>query len=196
MDAATKVTSTHPSTPVNATRPRSWRIGPLSRILRIGLTVVLGWGVVSLLMDGIGRFSSPETPRQLDFWILTALVAYGIPDGLSAWFGRRKGRQLTIGVATVFLVGVGVAVASHGAVWAAPTTWLVYGLALVWLSSVAVAQLISAVIGAPGCELGAVRELAQRVRGTFDATAADVRPCVVGLHRLDRWEARQPWRRR
>jgi hypothetical protein len=147
-------------------------------------------------MDGIGRFSQPGTPHQLDFWILTALVAYGIPDGLSAWFGRRAGRRLTIGVATVSLVGVGVAVATHGTVWAAPTTWLVYGLALVWLSSVAVAQLISAVIGTPGCELGAVRELAQRVRGTSDTTAAEARACVAGLHLLDRWEARQPWRQR
>ena len=194
MDTAEETISRHAGTQVTARRGVE-RTGPVSRLFRLGLAVLVAWSAMGLVIGGVSQFSQPDIPRQVDFWFLVALVAYGIPDGLSDWFGRRTGRRITIGLATVFVAGVGVAVASHGTVWAAPTTWLVYGLALAWLSSVAVALLISVVIGAPGCELGAVRELAQRVRGTFDATTTDVGTCVVGLHRLDRWEARQPWRR-
>jgi hypothetical protein len=88
------------------------------------------------------------------------------------------------------------ALAADGSLWAAPVTWLLYGLDLAFAVAIGAAMLVSIVVGTPGCELGAVRELVLRLQGKFDPRQVQAPACGGGLHQLDRWEARQPWRTR
>ena len=67
MDAANATVDTA-STRGTSAQPGVWRTGPIGRLYRLALTVLLGWTAVDLLMDGISGFSMPDTPRQSGFW--------------------------------------------------------------------------------------------------------------------------------
>ncbi|MGH2845503.1 MAG: hypothetical protein ACRDL0_05705, partial [Thermoleophilaceae bacterium] len=56
---------------------------------------------------------------------------------------------------------------------------------------VSVLMLVATVVGTPGCELGVVSDLRFRLRRRTHQ--AEAMFCVVGLHKLDAWEARRAW---
>jgi len=74
--------------------------------------------------------------------------------------------------------------------WAAPLSWLVWGLDLGVLVVIAAASLVAVILGTPGCEVGVVRDIARRLRSEPGGTDAVF--CPAGLHQLDAWEARRP----
>jgi hypothetical protein len=77
-----------------------------------------------------------------------------------------------------------------GVLWTAPLTTLVYGAVLAGASLTAAALVLSVLLGTPGCDVGALEEAVRRLRGTFDPDDVPVYWCIVGLHRIDAWEAR------
>jgi hypothetical protein len=172
------------------------RTGPVSRLVRVVLAGLLGATVYGLVRTGMRSFSDPEILAQPGFWLITVIAVqnvYGLPAQLA---GPRWGWRVLVGLLVVAAVAAIVAVGASGTLWAAPLTWLLYPLELVVLSVVAVAFVVSALLGRPGCELGVLGELAARRRGAGDPEEPPAAPCVIGLHRLDAWEARQPWHQR
>jgi hypothetical protein len=172
------------------------RTGPVSRLVRVVLAGLLAATVYGLVRTGMRSFSDPEILAEPGFWLITIIAVqnmYGLPAQLA---GPRWGWRVLVGFLVVAAVAVIVAVGTSGTLWAAPLTWLLYPLELVVLSVVAVAFVVSALLGRPGCELGVLGELAARRRGADDPEGAQVTSCVVGLHRLDAWEARQRWHQR
>ena len=60
----------------------------------------------------------------------------------------------------------------------------------VMLTETIIASLLAVVLGTPGCEVGVWPELIARARNRRSTAGVRV-VCVVGLHILDRWEARR-----
>jgi hypothetical protein len=181
----------HTRAPVQRPMPT----GPVSRLARVVLAGVVGAGVYGLLGTGMANFSDPEILAQPGFWLITIIAVqnlYGIPQHLS---GPAWGRRVLVGFFAVAAAAAVVATVGAGTPWAAPLTWLLYLMELVVFTLVGLAFAISALLGRPGCELDALRELLVRVHGTVDLEDAEAAWCLVGLHRLDAWEERQPWRR-
>lgn len=177
-------------------RTRPMRTGPVGRTVRVLLAAGLATMTYGLWRTGMSNFSDPEILRQSGFWLITAVVVKAIYDAAAQQFGRSWAwRVLT---ALVVLVGVLAAIATlnAGTAWASPLTWLVFLAELVIPAVVAVVFVLSAMLGTPGCEYGAVRELIARVRGVYQPGLNQPVPCSVGLHLLDAWEARQKWRQR
>jgi hypothetical protein len=172
------------------------RTGPVSRLVRVVLAGLLGATVYGLVRTGIRSFSDPEVLAEPGFWLITIIAVqnvYGLPAQLA---GPRWGWRVLVGFLVVAAVTAIVAVGTSGTPWAAPLTWLLYPLELVILSVVALAFVVSALLGRPGCEMGVLGELAARRRGADDPEEPPAASCVVGLHRLDAWEARQRWHQR
>lgn len=166
------------------------------RTYRLGLAALLGWTASSLIMAGHGGFSQPDSAAEPGVWILTGFALFAIRDAAATVFGPRwSGRALTGMVALLAVAGV-AALAADGSLWAAPVTWLLYGLDLTFAIAIGAAMVVSIIVGTPGCELGAVRELVLRLQGRFDPRQVQAHACGAGFHQLDRWEARQPWRTR
>lgn len=163
------------------------RTGPVGRLVRLLLAAVLGWLAYDLWVDRAFILAEAE-PGIL---VLTALAVYGLHHiaGLVGW-----GRQVLAVLAVTATASAAVALVLAGAIWAAPLTWLVWGVDLGVLVVVVLALLMAVVIGTPGCEIGVFRELLRRLRGEADGGEALF--CVAGLHQIDAWEARRSWRRR
>lgn len=171
-----------------------WRTGPVSRSYRLGLAVVLAMSAYSLLLAGPGGFSQPDSAEEPGVWILTGFALFAVRDAAATVLGPRWGRRALAGM-IMLLVGAGIAAAAaQGSLWAAPVTWLLYGLDLTFAIAIGTAMVVSFVVGTPGCELGAVRELVLRLQGRFDPRRVEAHACGAGFHQLDRWESRQPWR--
>jgi hypothetical protein len=173
-----------------------WRTGPVSRIYRLGLAVLLGLSAYSLILAGPGGFSQPASAEEPGVWILTGFALFAVRDSAATVLGPRWGRRALAGTVAL-LAGAGIAaLVAEGSLWAAPVTWLLYGLDLTFAIAIGTAMVVSIVVGTPGCELGAVRELVLRLQGRFDPRQVEAHACGAGFHQLDRWEARQPWRTR
>jgi hypothetical protein len=173
-----------------------WRTGPVSRSYRLGLAVVLGLSAYSLILAGPGGFSQPDSAEEPGVWILTGFALLAVRDAAATAVGPRWGGRALAGTLALLAVAGAAALAAEGSLWAAPVTWLLYGLDLTFAIVIGAAMLVSIVVGTPGCELGAVRELVLRLQGRFDPGQLQAPACGGGLHQLDRWEARQPWRTR
>lgn len=173
-------------THANATGVRQPRTGAVGRLVRLLLAALLGWFAYDLWVDRAFILAEAE-PGIL---VLTAFAGYGLYQiaGLVGW-----GRQILAVLAVTAAASAAVALVLAGAIWAAPLTWLVWGIDLAVLVVVALALLVAVVLGTPGCEIGVVHELVRRRRG--EADGADALFCVVGLHQLDAWETRRPWHR-
>lgn len=170
--------------------PGARRSGPVSRLYRLAIAVLLGWGVLGLLGEGLTGFSEAPVPRQPTLWILTAVAFLGLHDGAEMWLGGRGRLAVTI-VGGALIAAAGVSLLGSGQLWDAPLTWLVYAFDLAMAGLVSVANLVSIVLGTPGCELGALSELLARLRGRYDAHAPTLHSCSGGLDGLDRWESRR-----
>jgi hypothetical protein len=168
----------------------------VSRLYRLGLAVLLGLSAYSLILAGPGGFSQPDSAQEPGVWILTGFALFAVRDAAATVFGPRWGRRALAGM-VVLLAGAGIAaLVGPGSLWAAPVTWLLYALDLTFAVAIGTAMVVSILVGTPGCELGAVRELVLRLQGRFDPRQVQAHACGAGFHQLDRWEARQPWRTR
>lgn len=165
------------------------RTGPISRVYRVMVALLLGWGVVGLVREGIAGFSEAPVPAQPVVWLMTGIALLAIHDAAQMWLAGR-GRLAVIVVIVGFATAGTVAVVGGGRIWGPPLTWLVYVVDVAFVGLVAAANLLSVVLGTPGCELGALSELAQRARGSYDPSARTAHSCSGGLNRLDRWETR------
>ena len=168
----------------------------MSRSYRLGLAVVLGLSAYSLILAGHGGFSQPDSAEEPGVWILTGFALFAVRDAAATVFGPRWGERALAGTLALLAVAGVAALAADGSLWAAPVTWPLYVLDLTFAVAIGAAMVVSIVVGTPGCELGAVRELVQRIQGRFDPRQVQAPACGGGLHQLDRWEARQPWRPR
>lgn len=166
------------------------RTGPVGRLARLALAGLVGWVVHNLWVDRLAIFSPSDGLLEPGLLLVTGLAVHGVYLFADLFDWGKK----SLAVLGVLAVAAAVAtVAQAGSVWAGPFTWLVWGLDISWLAIVALAALLAAVLGTAGCEIGALRALARRLRGSVD----DDKPmfCIIGLGALDRWERRQVWSR-
>jgi hypothetical protein len=166
------------------------RTGPVSRLTRLLLAALLGW-----LAYDVGTIPDLDEFREPGLVLLTGFAVYGLYSAVAAVLGARWAVR-AVQTLTVLAVGAatGAAVTS-GSVWSAPLTWLMFGLDVAVLAFIAVALMASVFVGAPGCETGSVQQLAARLPGRTPPKDHEVHFCLAGLHRLDAWEAGQPWQR-
>lgn len=162
----------------------------MGRGVRLAFAGLLGWVAVDLWVDRVAIFADVGPVSEPGLWILAALVAYAgyVLGDVVGW-----GKWVLAALALVVLASGAAAYAVSGTVWDAPMSWFVWGLDLVGAVVLALIFLGAAAQGTPGCEIGVVREMAQRRRDELD----DDEPlfCLIGLRKLDGWERRMPWRR-
>ncbi|HJQ90730.1 MAG TPA: hypothetical protein VJ950_03420 [Acidimicrobiia bacterium] len=125
-------------------------------------------------------------------WLLIGFgIYYGVYATAAGGFGRRWGIR-TAAVFAVVLVGAGAAAfLTEEKLWAAPLTWLLFGLVLWFFVLTAIAGLVSLTLATPGCEFGALGEAIRRLRGVPVPERAQPMFCILGLHKIDEWEARR-----
>lgn len=169
------------------------RTGPVGRAGRLLIAAALGWLAAQWIEAGPGWFSQPRTAGNPWVWAVTVLAVYTVVVQIAeVGFGHRWRLRVAAGLAVLGTAAGVVAMIASGGLWATPFTDLVYWFDLTYLVTTTLAFLVSVVLGTPGCEVGAIAQLYRRIRGESNPEAMW---CVVGLHRLDAWEARQPWRR-
>jgi hypothetical protein len=151
-----------------------------------------GWFAVEWATYGIGRFSQTKTLANPWLWFIIGTgIYYGLYETPAGGFGRRWGLRTVVAFGVV-VIGAGAAtVVAEGELWAAPLTWVLFGLVVGFLGLTAIAELLSMVLGTPGCEFGALGELIRRLRRVPEPGDADPVWCILGLHQLDEWEARR-----
>jgi hypothetical protein len=168
----------------------------VGRLARVVYAVGIGSVVYGLSRTGISNFSDPEILGQTGFWLITAAVVYTLHNLPAQLLGREWGRRVLLGFLALVLVAAVLAAITAGTPWASPLTWLVFVVELATAAAVGLAMVLSTILGTPGCEYGALRELVARLRGVYEPGADQPLGCVVGLRRIDAWEAHQVWRRR
>jgi len=173
------------------------RTGPIGRAARLAwlIAVVL---TLSSLVDARGpsRFRDPHVLTEPSAWLVHFLsfVIFVILVGVvaSALVGPRQARRWQAGAIVFLVVAVALAGAvgeqTAGAVWGFPLAELVWIFDIGMLGSEVVAFALAIALGTPGCEIGVWGDLIARARGEA-AQRSDVLACVVGLHRIDAWEA-------
>lgn len=146
--------------------------------------------VYNLWVDRLAIFSPSDGLLEPGLLLVTGLAVHGVYV-FTDLFGWAKRSLAGLGVLAV--AAAVVTVVRAGTLWAGPFTWLVWGLDISWMAVLAIAALLATVLGTPGCEIGALRALVRRLRGSVD----DDKPmfCIVGLGTLDRWERRRAWSR-
>jgi hypothetical protein len=162
------------------------RTGPVGRLARLLAAAVGTWSAYSLWTDRAFIFNEPDEGLLL----LTGLAVYGVYQ-IAAVFGR--GKLVLATLAVVAAAASALAIAREGSLWAPPLSWLAWGLDIGFLVVISATMLVAMVVGTPGCEIGVLAELTPRLRR--QAHRAEAMFCLVGLHKLDAWEARQPWHR-
>ncbi|MGH3712809.1 MAG: hypothetical protein ACRDT4_05025 [Micromonosporaceae bacterium] len=158
------------------------RTGPIGRAARLLLAAPLTWTGYDLWVDRVPIF----TDLDVGLVLLSVLALYGAHQ-IGKLLGR--GRETLIGLAVLGAAAATVSATAGAGLWSPPLSWLVWGVDLAFVAVVGAALLAAAVIGTPGCELGVFSELGRRLRRN------EAMFCLVGLHKLDEWEERQPWRR-
>ncbi len=164
------------------------RIGPISRAVRIAITVLLLWLAGGLISEGIAGFSEPPVPGQPVFWLITVWAFVTVHDVVRVLL-RRPGWPVVGGVIVLTLAAGVTATIMGGRLWAAPLTWVVYAVDLGVATLVLLGYAASVVLGTPGCDQAALREAIDRLSGRYDPATASLSVCAGGLHRLDSWEA-------
>lgn len=173
-----------------AARPSS---GPVSRTVRVLLAGLTAWLAAEWITAGMAWFGRSSTPRNGWVWVVAVLaVYYGLYQFPHAAFGTRSARRTLTASGIVLAAAGGTAIVLHGGVWEPPFTWLLYGFEVGFLIVVTVAHVVAVTLGTAGCEMGGLAELVHRLRGTARPTGQPM-SCIAGLHRLDQWEADQPW---
>ena len=159
------------------------RTGPVGRIVRLLLAVAGVW------------FTYHVWDRRGFILVhgdlfLTGLMVYGTHQ-LAALY--RRGKEALAALAGLGAVAGAVALMQTNQLWAPPLSWLVWGLDLGFLAMVTVGLFVAVPLGTPGCEVAAIPEVIARLRGRTHQSGPVF--CLVGLHKLDAWEAHRSWRR-
>lgn len=170
----------------DSTAVRPPHTGPVGRLARLLLAAALGWVAYDVWSDRSFIVAQAE-PGVLVLTAFAAVGAYYIA-GLAG-----LGKEVLVLIAVGGAVSAVLTAVLEGTLWAAPLSWYVVGLDLVVLVLIVAATIIAVILGTPGCEVGAFRDIARRLRR--EPGAPDALFCLVGLHRLDAWEARRSWRR-
>lgn len=156
------------------------------------MAAAVAWLAVEWVSAGFAWFSRPGTVSNPWVWAVTASAVYGLHQTVAAGLGTSWGRRVTGGLAAVVAAAAAATLVAHGTPWAAPLTSLLYGLDVGFLAMLMIALVASVWLGTPGCEIAALGELSRRLRGGDDeGRAEEAMWCVVGLRRLDEWEARR-----
>ena len=166
------------------------RPGPLGRLYRLGMTVVVGWLAVYPIWDDrvlltSGNFEPYGLIWSISFFGLF-LVSYVINIGFS-----RDWKKWPMLVSAVFLA----ALALFDYVTTGDWTGQAFGTGFfIWsfyiFTHLGICFLISAIIGTPGCEMRALHDLFSKVTGVDTKEHY----CPVGIMQpLDNWEAKQRW---
>ncbi|MGH3646446.1 MAG: hypothetical protein ACRDTM_04625 [Micromonosporaceae bacterium] len=162
------------------------RTGPLGRIARLVLAGLLIFTGYDLWVDRAFIFAELD-PGLL---VLTGFAVYGAYHTGAV---LRRGKETLIGLAVLAAAAAGLAIVMEGSLWAPPLSWLAWGLDIGLVALVSALLLTATVVGTPGCEVGVLAELIGKLRR--QAYRGEAVFCLVGLHKLDAWEARRPWRR-
>lgn len=163
--------------------PRTGLIGRLARTLLLAITLLV---LYSLFSGGIHKFD--KFAFDITLWIQTGLALLVLKDTLEM-SSTRIGYWIWLwGLVGIALVGMISSFATSGIIWASPVPELVWGVNVVGFVILAIEFLLSIVIGTPGCEKGVISELLARSRGEPTQSALS---CIIGLHRLDSWEAQR-----
>jgi uncharacterized membrane protein len=175
------------------------RTGPIGRLARLVLALVLGLSLYSIAdQGGPASFRDPSNLAEPITWVLhvamlavfVLLVGQLAASTAGPAAARRWQYAALIGLAVALAAAAVTARIASGAVWASPLPEVVWGFDAVMLVETIVALLLAIALGTPGCEVGVWPELIGRLRGS-DA-AVPTRPiCILGLHHLDEWEARR-----
>ena len=184
-----------------APRSTTDRTGPIGRLARLLLAAAAGLALASIVdQGGVAVFRRPAILTEPGVWILDAtmlvLFVHLVGRLAAALAGeaaaRRWQRGALLGLVVALVVALAVAAligqAFFGEVWGFPLADLVRAFDVLMLSETIVALLLAIALGTPGCEIGVWPELLARARGERPAPSAGL-ACLVGLHRLDAWEA-------
>ncbi|MGH3649055.1 MAG: hypothetical protein ACRDTM_17990 [Micromonosporaceae bacterium] len=155
------------------------RTGPLGRVVRLLMVAAGVWFTYHVWVRRGFIFTHFDLP-------LTAVVVFSTHQ-IAGLFGKAKLADTALAVAAASTAGL--AIAWTGSLWAPPLSWLVWGMGNLLLAVITVTLLVSVFIGTPGCELGVLAEVTPRLRR--QVRRAEVMFCLVGLHKLDAWEARR-----
>jgi hypothetical protein len=175
------------------------RTGPIGRLARVLIALVLGLALYSLAdQGGPSAFSDPSNLTEPITWVLqvamfalfVALVGQLAASTAGEAAVRRWQVAAVTGLAVALAAAAVTAQVASGAIWASPFSDLVWAFDVAMLIETIVALLLAVVLGTPGCEVGVWSELIGRLRGP-DAALPSRPTCIVGLHQLDEWEARR-----
>jgi hypothetical protein len=173
------------------------RTGPIGRGARLVLALVIGafvaLRVATLATNGPAGYRDPAILADPSLWILTAIVIVSVIDfagrfapGLEGVTPAARRMAATVALALLAVGAAAIGLALRGSVWGFPLADGWWWLNTAYLGQLAVAFVLAAVLGTPGCEQGVWRELVSGQKGANEHTALT---CVIGLHLLDSWEA-------
>ena len=175
------------------------RTGPLGRLARFLIAVVLGLSLYSIAdQGGPSSFRDPSNLTEPITWVLhvamLAVFVLLVGQLAAATAGPAAAPRwqfaALIGLAVALAAAAVIARIASGAIWASPLPEVVWAFDAVMLVETIVALLLAIALGTPGCEVGVWPELIGRLRGA--GAAVSMRPiCILGLHHLDEWEARR-----
>jgi hypothetical protein len=154
--------------------------GPMGRLLRLGIGVLLAWLIYQWIFGG-GEISPANT--TLWGWIVFSLLLapYVINIGWGVIWGKWKPRLLIVAVWGLgALIGaLSEEISISGAVWEAIKATQVYIYGHLGLSF-----LLSALLATPGCEMRAIAQLIGKTTGN----EAREHHCPGFIDNVDRWE--------
>lgn len=177
----------------------TFRTGLVGRLVRLGWALLAALSLASIVDSrGSAHFRNPHILTEPLAWLLHGLMLATFVILVGAIASLRFGDRVTrwIRVATVVAVALTVAAASalgqaiYGAVWGFPLADLVWYFDVFMLVVQLVAFILAAALGTPGCEVGVWTELIGRGQGERVARTEGL-TCIVGIHLIDRWEARR-----
>ena len=173
------------------------RTGPVGRIARAGWAILFALTLLSIVDSrGPARFRDPHILSEPTAWVLHVLmvVVFVVLVGALAGTLGRPGivrRAQAAGVvtlaATALLAGA-VGQLTRGEIWGFPLADAVWVFDVAMLAQELAAFVLAIPLGTPGCEIGVWGEIIAAIRGGV-ASRPGVLACVVGLDRIDRWEA-------
>jgi hypothetical protein len=174
------------------------RTGPLGRLARLLIALVLAWWPLYSIVDegGPASFRDPSNLTEPIFWLLHGamllvfVLLVGQLAGATVGPGAARRSQVAalLALALLFAAAALAAWIRSGEVWASPLPELVWGFDALMLVETIVALVLAIGLGTPGCEVGVWPELLGRLGGE----ARPTRPvCILGLHFVDDWEARR-----
>jgi hypothetical protein len=172
---------------------RTGRIGRLVRLLlALAVGVFAALRLATFAHRGPMGYRDPSVLTDPSFWILTAIVLFGVVDFAGRFalgIERFSPAARRIATLTVLLgaavIAAAIGVAQQGAVWGFPLADLSWWVNTGVLVELTIAFGLAGTLGTPGCEQGVWRELFER-RGAGEHSPLS---CVIGLHALDSWEA-------